>query len=591
MENPFFQRELRAAARRQFSLVAWPMVALVALLVFPLLLLEGFLAPEIDNLQVRKVLALIVFGLSYAGICTAVGWMIGSRVFLEEHRRNTLEMLRLVSTPPWKWVAQKLAYPLVGLGLVWSTAFPLQAALVIRGHLLPREIEPLTILAGCAGLTALGATLLMPPTGLRSLLRPDTRPTLPVLLHDLSYMAVPNWIALVLLTLGMNAVLSAVGYGTQVFRPRPFFQGWLRTDQGLAVLVGMFGLAALTAAYSTACPALPRVASASTFTRWLSIATAYYLMLGYTWSGVPGWGQMFAPAFLPLALAGAWVWGRRTARSRSARPEDQSAQREIGWLAKRLDNPVLIRDLRVALRGVGLTRRFIWLSVGLLLVCGLLGSLAAFPFVRLFGTAARGVTFLQLLYQSAGVASLLGFSAAVPCLLTIGSQAVVQWQAERRQQTFSQLFQSPISSHDLLLGRWIAALLVGTTRALPVVLLFLASYGLLSRGNGLPTILAIGAWLLSLGLVLSIGCAGAARRVTHIRDLLAPMPLAVGILLAEGLALSLVLAWLPDRLYVEMGELIRAYSLGMSGLNLGLTALLFFRVITELEKLRHQELE
>jgi hypothetical protein len=170
-------------------------------------------------------------------------------------------------------------------------------------------------------------------------------------------------------------------------------------------------------------------------------------------------------------------------------------------------------------------------------------------------------------------------------------QSLTQWHAERRQETLPQLFQSPLPTRALVNGRWLAALLVGITRVVPTSLLFLFGYLVIVGSNGLGTVLATGLWLLSLGLVLSIGCAGAARRVTKARDLLTVLPLALAVLIVEGIGLSQVLSELPVRTGMDIREVMQAFTLGMSVLNLLLTGLLYHRAVTDLERQRRQDLE
>src|SRR4051794_19632085 len=128
MENSFFVRELRALSRRHFGPLAWPLLFEWLLMGLSVVLLERIGSGQDDwgrtMAPFLKLAVLALFAFSHAVVCAATGWTLGARVFAVEHRQRTLESLRLISLPPWRWVTAKLALPAYGLALVWAAAAP-----------------------------------------------------------------------------------------------------------------------------------------------------------------------------------------------------------------------------------------------------------------------------------------------------------------------------------------------------------------------------------------------------------------------------------------------------------------------------------
>jgi hypothetical protein len=578
LENPFFTREARSWSRRQYAPVTWHVLLQCFILTVPLLLLERVLGADIDSEEVRRGLALMALGVGHAALAGIVGWALGSMVLIEEHRQGTLDTLRLVSTPPRRWLPQKLLLPAYAFLVVWLAAAPFYMALSIRGHFLPRDLQPGALLSGGVGLAAFAAALLVPPEGVRQ--RLNQRLTASDLIADLTHLGLPYWAGIVIVRVQWDWMAALVS-GRAAIQLQPFYDANLRTDHGLALLIGALLIAALASAFAGADPASRWAVRVARWTRVLAVGVAYYLFIGYTWRRIGPEHRWLALAGLPLLALALHVFSRVKKR----RSEDRSAAREIRWVARRSDNPVLIRDLRVLLRTAGLRRQATVISLGLVVGMALLTA-SMIPLTGFFGgPPAPGP--LRFLRQMAAVAVILGFWLAVPAVLTFGARASALWQMERRVNTLSQLLASPLPAETVIRGRWAAALMVGVARNSPALVAFLLGLFVISSGRGLPLALALATWLASLGLVLSAGFAGAARPVESLRELGSAVCLSVYVLLGEGLGLALVM----NHTTGEVGLTLMTYSLCMAPVNLLLTYGIYRRAIADLEALRKRDFE
>ncbi|HTE20123.1 MAG TPA: hypothetical protein VK689_17300, partial [Armatimonadota bacterium] len=331
VENSFFLKELRSTSRRWYAALAWPLLLQALAPLLPLLLMERAFARELDSPEARRGMALAVLGLAQALLSGAAGWSLGSRVFLDEHRQGTLESLRMIALSPWRWVPQKLLFPLYGLALVWISAVPSTALLAVRGHFLPQHLGTGLVLAGCVSLVTLAATLLIPPQGLRQ--RLDQRLTLGHLIADVAHVGLSYWVIVILAYLGWGWVASGADASVTgfapVFRDAGFYTIRLRQDHGLALLMGAYLLAALGSAFSTANPASRLAHLLGRSARLVAFITAYYLFIGYSWPGATSVFRAMGLAGLPAAALALRLvlWWKRDRRS-----EDTWASREIRWL-------------------------------------------------------------------------------------------------------------------------------------------------------------------------------------------------------------------------------------------------------------------
>jgi hypothetical protein len=585
-ENPFFRREVRALRRRELAPADPFLIVQVAALWLPVLLQERLLWHEETNETFRRVLALLALVMVHAGCGVAAGVNLAARVLLEEHRRGTLDALRTIAVPSWLWLPQKLLMPLAGTVLVWLAGLPFYAALCMRGHFLPRELAPLFVLSGAAALLAFCGTLLLPPEGLRLRPRPGMYASRLDYLLDLARAGLSWGTAGVLLITTFHAGRYAGRVTDTPYPSLPFYSGWLETGTGLLTLLAAVVLAALAAAWEAADPASRPASFLSRALRLLAVGAAYYLLLGHVWAPLAEPVRVLALALFPAAVLLAAASGRRPAELVGRRE-----RAEAGWLARGWDNPVFVRDLRVALRGGGLLRQACS-RIGAL-VLGLLatGLLAAAGIGPRF--APPGPSWLGLLFQVGLMAFLAGFFVSIPALLGLGGRAINNWQAERQANTLPQLLTSPLPSDAVVKGRWAAALLVGAARNLPLVGTYVFGFTVLHLNGamrGTDTMLCIALWLLSLGVLLSAGCASAFRQVIRLQDLGSATLLSVWLLLAEGAGLAFAIN--NQSLFTEdLGALIRGYCLLMAPLNAALTAFIYRRGVAGLEALRRAEIE
>lgn len=595
-ENPFFTRELRALGKRQFGPIVWPLIAQTLLLFVPLLLLERIQEGKLRPPDAWAGLSLVLLGLGHAAVSGGVGWIMGSRVFGVEQRLRALEGLRLISEHPAKWLAQKLVFPLYAIWLVWFSATPVYAVMVVRGHFLPRQLEPGMVLAACVALLTFGMALLTPPEGLRSPIRQGQRVSRAASRRDLLILALPAWISLILLKMSGDWMAFALGAAREAYKSKIFFETRLPTHFGLALLMGAYLVSALGAAYATAHPSGQWADRARFGGRFFATGMAAYLFIGYIRSFGVGTGPLYgliavaAGGMAVLVAAPPSLFKKKDAAPRQRRPEaeDPLARREIEGLSRWFDNPVLVRDLRATLRGAGLTRLFVAYCLGIGVGSVLLGSLAA-PLVGINRTANPN---LDPWLQNAGSgALLLGSWFILPALLAYGGRSLSMWGTERRCSTLVQVFTTPLSTEAVVRGRWGAALLVGVTRALPIPLSFLVGLFLAAGGRDLEIFLAQGVWLASLGLVLSAGLAGSAQTTVEVKDLFCAGCLAVYTVMIEGA----MFMWRWTHLDFVANQLDRTplafFSLQFVPVNLVIAWFVFRRAVQDIESLREREAE
>jgi hypothetical protein len=591
LENPFFRREMRALSRGTFAPFSWVLALQALLLLIPIGMRQWWLTDPRDGPVMQRWPLLLLFFCTHAGICAVAGWHAGARVFQEEHRQGGLEGLRLVSTSPWRWLPLKLVFPVYALALTWLSAAPFYWAVVLRGWFQPRELWPSALLAGTAGLVTLGLALLLPPEGARPA-RVDHRITLAEVATRGAQLALPYWMAVIVANLAWHWLLTVTRSAWPPFESRLFVWGaWpsaaglvpvmgtLSTDRGLAILLGGYLLSALGAAVETANPVSGLARTAARVTRVLAAGTAYYLWLGFTLPGAGAEFRVVAVGVVPALLV-AWPL---LARARARRAVDRFSTREIGALARLTDNPVLIRDLRVALRPASLTRRLLVNSFWILAVLSAAGIFAFVPFAAVFRFGVGSDPVARFVGQAAAAAILLGFWIVVPGLLYFGGRGMTYWQVERRQNTLLQLLASPLPSRTLLLGRWAASVLVGLSRLAPFLAAFLVGVGITTEGRGFSDTVPAGLWLASMGLVLSAGFAGSVRKLDTPADLGAAVCIAVYVVLAEGFGLASLANQAPSFGSIEFSGMLCVYSLAMAPLNVLLTYFVYRRGLADLE--------
>lgn len=595
LENPFFVREIRAFGRRGFALVAWPLMVQAVFLTLPLLLMERATSGRLQPLDAWRGLALVLFGLGHAATCGGVGWIVGKRVFGEEHRRRALDGLRLLTTHPAVWLSQKLVFPFYLLGLVWAAGLPFYAVVALRAHFLPSQLVPGAQLALCLGLLTFGAALLAPAEGLRSPVRAGSRVKQAAVWSDTLLMGLPLWITLVLLRLALDWMYYALGQRPAPYANAPFFGTYLPTDRGLMLLLAAYTVACYGAAYPHAHPAGRWSLPLRNGSRLFSVTIAYVLFLGYSWRGRLDLPYVLLSlvgllAAVMVALPAEWRERLTPERGRRPRNEDPRAIRDLARLGKLLDNAVFMRDLRVALRGSGLGRQFLLHGAGLFALSGAVGSMGL-PF---YGVAGRGSTLLPpFVSQLASGTLLIGSWLILPALLAYGGRAISNWGTERRCAMLPQIFATPLSAEAFVRGRWFAAVLVGLVRALPVPLGFLLALLVVAERAELPVYVAQGVWLTTLGLILSAGLAGSAQDTSiQLEDLFCSGCLAVYAVMVEGALFLWQWAQAPvgaNGVADRSGLVVYAWS--MVPLNLLLTYGVYRRAVADIAFLRRKESE
>jgi hypothetical protein len=157
------------------------------------------------------------------------------------------------------------------------------------------------------------------------------------------------------------------------------------------------------------------------------------------------------------------------------------------------------------------------------------------------GLPFYGVTMNRLsawppfVYQLASGALLTGSWLILPALLAFGGRSIANWGTERRCAMLPQVFATPLPTEAFVRGRWLAAVLIGLVRAVPVPLGFLLALMVVAERTELPVYVAQGVWLATLGLVLSAGLAGSAQDTSiQLEDLFCSGCLAVYAVMVEG---------------------------------------------------------
>lgn len=571
-ENPFFTREVRARVRKAWAPLCW------LLLLSALAPLSGMwvgarqwsLIAGASAVEIRGLLLVVAAGL-HAVVCGVAGWGLGATVFGREYQENTLESLRLITASPWVWTLQKLVFPLYALLVVWLAAAPSYLALSMRGHALPSTLWTGMLLAGSVGLLTFGAALVAPPERIGLPLAAERVLPLAQRLELQSVRGVSlllGWEVLALGTewIGAGAYDHAVRFQTHAL----FGLFPLRSDQYFLGLLALFLGCALACAWASADPASAAARRLRLFARRFTAAIAYLLLVGLTWRGAHWFWQTLLIGFPAVQLLRVRAEVRRArAKGRARRSEDRHAAGEIAAIQRMSDNPVLIRDLRVALRGAGMRAAF-------LTQCGIILALAFCVALLVssgfWGFRSRlGAPYLLQLY--AGLLAWIYWWGWVVVLLRTAVQGAAQWAAERRMRTVPQLLLSPLRGRDVVLGRWAAALLPGFVAVVPWAVAQ-GVCGLFVDQRSGPTnwTLITNLWEASMAGVLSLGMAGAIREPTtrRLRLYFAGGPTAL--VVAEILLLFWSFTWRIT--WSSSDTTITSLCLFMALVNLGLLPLL-----------------
>ena len=133
---------------------------------------------------------------------------------------------------------------------------------------------------------------------------------------------------------------------------------------------------------------------------------------------------------------------------------------------------------------------------------------------------------------------IVGTITACLTLIGVGVQAAHSIRVERDRETFDSLLTSPLSSEDILYGKWLGAIL--SVRWMLVWLAFVWGLGVLGGGlNLLAVPLLVLAWCVYAAAMASIGLWFSLVSRTSLRAVL------YTILAAIGLSVGHWLIWLP----------------------------------------------
>jgi hypothetical protein len=470
-DNPFFTLFLRRSRRNiegRFQFVA-VLLGILALPVLAAVVLRGSTeAPRLSYwwLAVPHGFFIVVLVIADA-----------QAILRDEQRRQTLEFLRLLPSPPGQRLWLKTWPALLSLATYWAAGLPFYLAFAAL------DLAPVGLLPRFAGLVLFAGIVALLSTLLLSA-NPKLNEDSP------GEGSVALMLALFALTLPL---VFLIGRGRGLTSPVYVFTasvpGWLPIGAAFTALAGAAVTSALAAL--TADPDRERRASRWRFACMMVCAV---LILAQFWFvfplqvqwilGVLG-GISAALLLLTLALS-RWMMPAGAARpplepawpviprppSHAGWPSGASpfvppsngeprsepeVRREIEWLSKRWDNPMLVRDLR--------SRRFKAPIRGAL-VGGAVNAALAF--------ACAWTVWYFLLSRWAGT-SLAPFwyllGQPFNWLTSAGAEAETRWKQERESGSLALLILLPMPSADFLAGRMWACALHGVAGILTPLLI------------------------------------------------------------------------------------------------------------------------
>jgi hypothetical protein len=447
-DAPFFLRELREHTRRSgllFLLVGIFLAVGVVLFGIVGHAVAGGRSPHPGD---REGAMVALLGPHFF-LCFFAGLYGADRVFGVEHRRSTLEGTLLLPLSGPAWLCGKLLFPFYLIALAWAVPLPfyLLAALL--------WFAPFTTLA-LASLIPLGIALLLlfwmlliPPHMMRGMgagtgwswktRKPDADTQIRLILGQ---------------TLLLPIYLRNASILARPLAWMPFYGTLAPRWAYLATIVGSVVLASIVTALATISGDLHQERRASTV-RFLALALIYYASIGLYWDAYPVWGKIVALAAFPAAT----VWIRRM---KGGRHEDPLAVAEAGWLSRRWDNPIAVKDFRVAARRISVrTMAAFW--------CLVLPVLWGFLF-----WALRWRPIEQRLDVAAIVTGIMGTEVL---FIQIAIQQAVSWIREHASRGLPLLLVTPLRSRQMLLGRISGILVYVGLGQLPLVFGLAAAVG------------------------------------------------------------------------------------------------------------------
>jgi hypothetical protein len=367
---------------------------------------------------------------------------MGNRVFLVEHQRRTLEVLLMISRSPWRWVPEKLLYPLYGVFLLWAAGLPFYWVLAVLNYLGVPQLMVMAGLMWTAGLLGLAQSLLG---------HPETWPGFPVSVRRRPFV---RWLEDVLPTRWVHLQLGwyvffgvlpwVLGYRPGVPRTA-FFSASLAPEQGVALQLGLLWVAALAHAWAVANPGNPWVPGLARAVRRLVLLGLFALFLGSFWQGADPLARGFWVTVVPVVV----LLLCRPARQKGSRREDRRSEGEIRRLQDGWDNPLFIRDLRALLRPASLAATTVR-SLAEVFVIPLL--LAALSFLLPGGGSSDWL--LEWLKRTGYTCAITGPPMLAAAGMTFAGRARRFWDAERQRDTLGHLLSVPLSAAEIVRGRW-----------------------------------------------------------------------------------------------------------------------------------------
>ncbi|MGV3722079.1 MAG: hypothetical protein ACO1SX_14305 [Actinomycetota bacterium] len=449
LENPFFVREIRQHVRR-------PLPVQVGLLAFTGLMSLALLVPLYfwmrDNAKQPPDGFVWFLVIPHLLFCAVAAVYATDRIFGDEHRRSTLETLRLLPISPSRWVLTRLAWPLFLVTLSWAAGAPFYVISALTGVGSTDSNLLLSLFALAVGLFAIPLVLLLPPdfrermrtarlAGAHRRVKLDADLTLCWLING------GLWFLF-----QFSIVMMAASRGG---RMTPFYATRVPLA-GVWIAVALTVLLASAVASTATISQEERRESLALRARLLAVAVLYYsligLLTGLMWARLPFWAQWGPPLLFPL-----WAWFvlRRQARPR----EDPWSASEVDWAETRWANPWVTRDLRSFTRFSSIRR---WVGGEAAAILGVYVTMVYFFVVK------GGADLAQVTLGALTMGALLG---AVIFVGDASARPFAMWMRERTTGALPMVFLAPRTSREILRGRLLSAAYFALTAHLPLLLL------------------------------------------------------------------------------------------------------------------------
>lgn len=467
-ENPFFTREMRQTVHRPLPLLVG-LLAVSGVLGGFILLRVHFRTPGHQAPDVAWT-GLLLFLHTLSAV--AAGSWGASRVFLDEHRRGTLEGLYLLPLSAHGWLFQRLLFPVYMILLAWCVPLPIYLIGALGKAVAPALLERFLWLPLVGGVGAALGTLLFPPDVQERMRKLQSGGSGRQRAQDADLrIRIQLGIALTLLVqFGVLALLLGGAPGM------PFYvwgvPRWLPLAAVPLLLLPASGITAVATVSRQ-----ERLERAAYRTRLAVLGLLYYtdigVVVGASWNTLPLWS---CASLLLAGPVGVWIILRRAA----PRQEDARSHCEVERLTRRWSNALLVKDLRVFARFTSLTR---FAVRELLAVCV---SLAGLYYLVVWSGRGSLDDFLF----TATMFALVGSSAVLLAELCI--RPFTSWTRERTGGTLPLLFLTPLSSRSILVGRLTSALVFAVSAHWPVLLiglLALARLAIIAPWNTLVGVL------------------------------------------------------------------------------------------------------